>query len=203
MRIPSLAEIEDLHKKYAPDADAHASVHTHCGIVWRIAEQLIESSGAAVDAELVRAGCLLHDIGVYLLSADAEQGVLGQGHYIRHGLLGHRVLAEEGWPEGLCRFCSCHTGVGLTQEDIVRQGLPLPPGDYVALTEEERLVMYADKFHSKSRPARFHTPEGYEKIVTRFGPDKVDAFRELRDHFGDPDIAALSAEFGEPTGATP
>ncbi|NED87840.1 phosphohydrolase, partial [Streptomyces sp. SID11233] len=75
----------------------------------------------------------------YRLDEDAERGELGQGHYVRHGLLGHRLLAAEGWPESLCRFCSCHTGVGLTRHDIETQHLPLPPGDYVARTDEERL----------------------------------------------------------------
>lgn len=49
----------------------------------------------------------------------------------------------------------CHTGVGLTKEDVLVQGLPLPPADYVAITPEERLVMYADKFHSKTTPPTF------------------------------------------------
>lgn len=196
MRIPTAAEIDDLHRRAAPDAASYESVRTHCEIVRRVAEQLVARSGADVDAELVRAGCLLHDIGVYRLNADAESGTLGQGHYLRHGLLGHRLLAEEGWPEQLCRFCSCHTGVGLTREDIERQNLPLPPGDYVARTEEERLVMYADKFHSKSSPPKFHTADAYEKIVARFGPGKVDDFRALREHFGEPDVESLAAEYG-------
>jgi uncharacterized protein len=198
MRMPTPAEIEALHQRYAPTPEAFDSVHRHCGIVWRIAESLIAGSGADVDPELVRVGCLLHDIGVYRLDEDAERGELGQGHYIRHGILGHRLLAAEGWPERLCRFCSCHTGVGLTRADIETQRLPLPPGDYVARTDEERLVMYADKFHSKSRGGRFHTADGYARLVTRFGPGKDEDFASLRAQFGEPDVAALSAEFGDP-----
>lgn len=41
------------------------------------------------------------------------------------------------------------------------QNLPVPPADYLAETAEERLVMYADKFHSKSRPTRFLSPDAY------------------------------------------
>ncbi len=40
----------------------------------------------------------------------------------------------------------------------MRQNLPVPPADYLAETPEERLVMYADKFHSKSHPGRFLSP---------------------------------------------
>ncbi|KES08895.1 phosphohydrolase [Streptomyces toyocaensis] len=187
MRIPGPEEIRALHEKHAPTPEAFALVHTHCEIVWGVAEQLLAAPRLAhLDAELVRAGCLLHDIGVYRLYDD--DGRLDHENYIRHGLLGHEILQSEGFPEPLRRFCSHHTGVGVTRHDILSQGLPLPPGDYLAVTEEERLVMYADKFHSKSRPSAFLSPDEYAAHVRRFGEDKVTAFEALRTRFGDPDL---------------
>ncbi|MGX1315776.1 uncharacterized protein RKD24_005895 [Streptomyces calvus] len=186
MRIPGPEEIRALHEKYAPTAEAFALVHTHCEIVWSIAEQLISASRLDVDAELVRAGCLLHDIGVYRLYGD--DGRLDHGNYVRHGLLGHEILEREGFPEPLRRFCSHHTGVGITRQDVLAQGLPLPPADYLAVTHEERLVMYADKFHTKSRPSVFLSPDEYAAHVRRFGEEKVTAFGALRAEFGDPDL---------------
>ncbi|WP_030856087.1 HD domain-containing protein [Streptomyces sp. NRRL S-37] len=186
MRIPGPEEIRALHQKHAPTTEAFELVHTHCEIVWSVAEQLISASRLDVDAELVRAGCLLHDIGVYRLYGDG--GRLDHGNYIRHGLLGHELLAGEGFPEPLCRFCSHHTGVGVTKDDVLRQGLPIPPADYLAVTREERLVMYADKFHSKSRPSAFLSPDAYAAHVRRFGEEKVTAFEALRAEFGDPDL---------------
>ncbi|GAA2257406.1 HD domain-containing protein [Streptomyces atrovirens] len=186
MRIPGPEEIRALHQKHAPTAEAFELVHTHCEIVWSVAERLISVSRLDVDAELVRAGCLLHDIGVYRLYGD--DGGLDHENYIRHGLLGHELLAGEGFPEPLCRFCSHHTGVGVTKDDVLRQGLPIPPADYLAVTREERLVMYADKFHSKSRPSAFLFPDEYAAHVRRFGEDKVTAFEALRTEFGDPDL---------------
>ena len=115
-------------------------------------------------------------------------GGLDHENYIRHGLLGHELLAGEGFPEPLCRFCSHHTGVGVTKDDVLRQGLPIPPADYLAVTREERLVMYADKFHGKSRPSAFLFPDEYAAHVRRFGEDKVTAFEALRTEFGDPDL---------------
>ncbi|MFE3328956.1 HD domain-containing protein [Streptomyces sp. NPDC059176] len=191
MDIPTPAEIRALHEKYAPTSEAFELVHTHCEIVWHIAEQLIVASGLDVDAELVRAGCLLHDIGVYRLFH--PDGRFDRQNYVRHGLLGHELLAEEGLAEEVCRFCSCHTGVGLTKEDVVRQGLPIPPADYVAVSDEEKLVMYADKFHSKSQPPRFLSVRTYASSIGRFGADKVAAFHTLRSAFGDPDLAPLVA----------
>lgn len=190
MWVPTEDEIRALHERHAPDRDAFDLVWTHCRIVWRIAEQLLESpSRQGVDAALVRAGCLLHDIGVYRLF-DAT-GTLDHANYVRHGLLGHELLREEGLPEALCRFCSCHTGVGLTRDDVVRQRLPIPPGDYVAVSEEERLVMYADKFHSKSSPPGFLTAAAYERSVRRFGDDKAALFTAMVARYGEPDLTAI------------
>ncbi|MFD9792486.1 HD domain-containing protein [Streptomyces sp. NPDC059070] len=201
MTVPSPEDIRALHEKHAPSREAFALVWTHCEIVWRIAEGLLdrwEETGpemaAGVDRALVRAGCLLHDIGVYRLYDD--NGRLDHANYLRHGVLGHGLLAEEGWPESLCRFCSCHTGVGLTRHDIEHQRLPLPPGDYLARTVEERLVMYADKFHSKTTPPTFLTADSYAAKVSRFGADKTVAFRELRAVFGEPELGGLVAEYG-------
>ncbi|SNS57434.1 uncharacterized protein SAMN06264365_118131 [Actinoplanes regularis] len=192
--IPEDSEIRSLHERVAPTREAFESVWTHCEIVCRIAEQLLDRLDLDVNAGLVRAGCLLHDIGVYRLYG--RDGVLDHANYIRHGLLGHELLRAEGFPEYLCRFCSCHTGVGVTHADILDQGLPLPPGDYVARTGEESLVMYADKFHSKKSPPVFVSAAAYAASVGRFGPDKVERFSTMVATYGEPDLLALSAATG-------
>jgi uncharacterized protein len=200
MRIPADEEIFALHVRHAPTPEALAVVYTHSEIVRRIAAALLAGLGTdgtvagGIDAGLVRAGCLLHDVGVYRLYDAA--GRLGHAGYIRHGVLGHELLAEAGYPEALCRFASRHTGVGITREDVRRQDLPLPPADYVAQTPEEALVMYADKFHTKSTPPSFLTAATYAAEVARFGADKPAAFARLRDRFGEPDLTALSAAYG-------
>jgi uncharacterized protein len=207
MRIPDDEEIFALHARHAPTPEALAVVYTHSEIVRRIAAELLAGLASVadstvadgteagdIDAALVRAGCLLHDIGVYRLYDAA--GRLGHTGYIRHGVLGHELLAEEGYPETLCRFASRHTGVGITREDVLRQELPLPPADYTAQTPEEALVMYADKFHTKSTPPSFLTADTYTAEVTWFGADKPAAFTRLRARFGEPDLVALSAAYG-------
>lgn len=185
MRIPTDAEIRALHERHAPSPEAFDLVWTHCVIVARIAAALGRDD---LDMELVRAGCLLHDIGVYRLEP-AE-------HYVRHGLLGHQLLEETGLPEPLRRFCSHHTGVGITRDDVREQQLPLPDCDFVPATGEEELVMYADKFHSKSTPPRFLTAATFTERIARFGPAKAKSFAALVDRYGEPDLTALAAEFG-------
>lgn len=194
MIVPSDEEIRALHHKYAPTRKAFDLVFTHCTIVCAIAEQLIDRSGLTLDRALVRAGCLLHDIGVYRLYD--RSGRLDHTRYVSHGVPGHQILAEEGLPETLCRFCSHHTGMGLTRKDIRDQGLPLPEADHLAETVEEELVMYADKFHSKRTPPVFVSADTYAASVTRFGEDKAIRFKELRSCFGVPDLAPLVSAHG-------
>ena len=141
-----------------------------------------------------KGGSLLHDIGVYRLYG--PDGRLDHTSYLRHGILGHELLREEGLPEALGRFCSRHTGMGLSPDDVRRQQLPLPPGDYQAETGEEQLVMYADKFHSKTDPPVFLTAGTYAASAERFGADKAARFAELRERFGEPDLAPFMATYG-------
>ncbi|MEV8474864.1 HD domain-containing protein [Streptomyces sp. NPDC051173] len=194
MILPTARDVRALHEKYAPTPEALDLVYTHCEIVWHIAEQLLARTDHDLDADLVRAGTLLHDIGVYHLYD--HTGQLNHGQYIRHGVLGHDILRAEGFPEHLCRFCSCHTGVGLTRHDIHRQQLPLPAADYLAETPEEQLVMYTDKFHSKTTPPNFLSAASYSAYIQRFGEDKVSAFHALRTRFGEPDLQPLSTRYG-------
>jgi uncharacterized protein len=194
VRVPGVDEIRAVHEGFAPGREAFELVWTHCVIVCEIAERIVARGGLDVDADLVRAGCLLHDVGVYRLYD--VTGKFDYAQYVRHGVLGHELLRSEGFPEVLCRFCSCHTGMGLTRDDIVRQGLPVPAGDYVAESGEERVVMYADKFHSKTNPPTFVSAETYAVHVRRFGAEKVAAFAEMREEFGEPDLKPLAAAYG-------
>jgi uncharacterized protein len=196
MRIPTDEEILALHSKHAPTPGALDLVYTHCVIVGILAEQLCSRPGPGldVDADLVRAGSLLHDIGVYRLYDEA--GDLDHAGYIRHGVLGYELLREEGLPEAICRFASHHIGVGISRDDVLAQHLPIPPADYLAETGEERLVMYADNFHSKTTPPVFRTASACAARLRRFGEEKVRAFQAMRDTFGEPDLAALSEAYG-------
>jgi uncharacterized protein len=193
MWIPADQEILELHQRHAPTAAALELVYTHCQIVGAVAGQLLAASGFAANAALVRAGCLLHDVGVYPLYDEA--GRLDYANYIRHGVLGYQLLRAEGLPEVICRFASHHTGVGLTRDDVVRQELPVPPADYLADTAEETVVMYADKFHTKSTPPAFLTADAYAASVGRYGPDKAAAFAAMRAALGEPDLAPLAAAY--------
>jgi uncharacterized protein len=193
MEIPTDREIEALHRDHAPTREAFESVHVHCELVCRIAEQLF--TGLDVDGDLIRAGALLHDIGVYRLYTPT--GELNTVDYVQHGVLGHELLDDLGFPEEICRFASRHTGVGITRADVLRQSLPIPVDDYLPRTSEEEVVMYADKFHSKRTPPVFMTGDTYAASVGRWGEDKVTAFADLRARYGDPQLGGLSDSTGQ------
>ncbi|MEU8799810.1 HD domain-containing protein [Spirillospora sp. NPDC048819] len=194
MWIPSDGDIRALHEKHAPSQEAFDVVFTHCVIVCEIAEQIMDGAGLDINPDLVRAACLLHDIGVYRLYD--MTGTFDHKRYVRHGVLGHELLRGEGLSEEICRFCSCHTGMGITRDDVERQGLPLPAAHYVAGTGEERLVMYADKFHSKTEPPTFVAADSYAVHVRRFGSDKVRTFKAMREFFGEPALKPLADRYG-------
>lgn len=187
-QLPTPVAIEFLHRQTAGSAERFDLVFTHCQIVWAIAAQLIENHQLRVDVELVRAGALLHDIGVYILEPNEP--------YIRHGAVGAWLLQKNGYPDSLCRFASCHTGVGLSRHDIESEHLPLPDADFTAKTVEERLVMYADKYHSKTDPPRFNNLGSIKKDLGKYGEDKIARFNQLMSEFGVPDLKSLSQDFG-------
>lgn len=187
-RLPSSTAIEFLHRKYAPNQDIFVTVFRHGEIVWSIAEQLINSKKLVVDRDLVRVGAMLHDIGYYVLRPNEEP--------IRHGIRGAKLLKDEGYPVEICRFAACHIGVGLTRDDIVRDALPLPPHNFVARTTEERLVMYADNFHSKFAE-QFDSYDAARAKMFKIASEKADQLDALAQEFGRPNLHALSQHFGD------
>ena len=192
--LPTIQEIEALHRKYAPNEEVFERVWTHCRIVGEVALQLAQKSGAEVDTSLVEVGCLLHDIGVYVLYDGGEFGT--NQNYITHGIRGEEILKDEGFAEAIWRFASHHTGAGITKEQIAANNLPLPHEDFLAETPEEELVMYADKFHSKTEPPYFNSHEYYASYIARFGEEAIASFATLTAKFGKPDLRPFIARYG-------
>lgn len=193
--MPNDAQILALHRKYASSPAAFDLVWVHCQVVLDIANQLMSRSAISVDRDIIRVGCMLHDIGVYQLIGD-DAKVKPGSEYMRHGVVGAAILQDEGLPEVLQNICLHHTGMGLSKHDVVDQHLPLPVADYLAETDEELFIMYCDKFHSKTLPPQFNTFESYQKHVAQFGANKALKFDDMANKFGKPDLAVLSKTYG-------
>ena len=228
--IPTLEQIDELHRAIAPSDAAYNLIHTHCVIVATIAVQLArrqnalfmrrctlpEGEGAAavpasggveggqvpprlLDEHLVLIGGLLHDIGTYRVlkhgGEDGEPLKFDGDRYIQHGLLGYDYLLENGVDESIAQFARNHTGVGLTRDAVVAQGLPLPPDDYVPVNLEQETVMVADKYHSKSTPPKFLTVDAYMRKAARFGEANRRLWMAMVERYGRPDIPALAERY--------
>jgi uncharacterized protein len=128
------------------------------------------------DLEFIEEASMLHDIGIFLTDSP-EIGCHGASPYIMHGVLGRKLLEDH----GLLRHalvCERHVGVGLTVEDILSQGLPLPLRDMTPRSLEEELICYADKFYSKSpQSARERSAEEIVDRLARFGDRHATVFR--------------------------
>ncbi len=116
-----------------------------------------------IDMNLVKTGALLHDIG------RLKQG-LRPKEKIKHGIIGSEILRKEGLPKHAL-IAERHIGIGITKEDIKKQGLNLPQKDYVPRSKEEIIVAYADNLE--------HFGEQDEKFVEeRFARELGEEYRK-------------------------
>lgn len=134
-----------------------------------------------IDMQFLEEGAMLHDIGIFLTDAPGIY-CYGKDPYIRHGIDGATLLRKEGYPLH-ARVCERHTGAGITLKQIEEQWIPLPLQDYLPETIEEKLVCYADKFYSKSKPDKVKTLEQAERSVAKHGADGLERFRLWRQMF--------------------
>ena len=134
-----------------------------------------------LDSEFLEEAAMLHDIGIRECNAP---GIYchGKEPYIRHGLIGGRMLREEGWIRH-ARVCERHTGTGLTAWDIEQQQLPLPHEDFMPEELEEQVVCYADKFYSKTKPSSERTVVEAMRALEKFGWDGIKRFQKWVDMF--------------------
>ena len=71
----------------------------------------------------------------------------------------------------------------------------MPNRDYVAKSTEERLVMYADKFHSKTTPPKLMSVEAYRQYTSQFNDQNGARFDKLIAEFGEPDLAPFAKKY--------
>ena len=131
--------------------------------------------------KFIEEAAMLHDIGIIRCNAPGIH-CHGTEPYICHGRIGAEMLRGEGLPRH-ARVCERHTGAGLTRDDIVSQQLPLPQQDFLPETMEEKLVCYADKFFSKTRPDEEKTLEQAVRSLSKFGDEGVSRFMEWHEMF--------------------
>jgi len=178
--------LEVIGRYYRPGSELHRILVAHSR---NVAEKALRIATARPelkpDAEFVYAAAMLHDIGIFKTAAPMI-GCNGRHPYVVHGILGRELM------EGLGMYrhamvCERHVGVGLTAEEIVAQGLPLPPRDMLPVTIEEKIICYADKFFSKIGDGA-ETEKPLEEVlskVERYGPGPLERFTAWARLFGE------------------
>jgi uncharacterized protein len=214
----SFDQIRDLNRRLAPSEFAFEKIWTHCQIVARIALGFAQQmrhdhsgeekgtaiplprpwNGALPDLQLVTVGALVHDIGVYRVFETTGPGAgreFDRKRYIFHGLEGYLILLENRYGLRIASFARNHTGVGITRNEVIAQNLPLPPADYMPRTVEQEIVMYSDKFHTKSDPPDFVSLLAARRSAARFGHTNAARFDAVVKQYGNPDLQPLADEY--------
>ncbi len=167
---------------YEPGSELYDILTRHSNCVCQLALKIAREHSLPLDPEQIEAGAMLHDIGIVLTDAP---GICCHGTepYIRHGILGAKMLRDNGCPEWLARIAERHTGAGITADDIIARQLPLPVADYTPQTQLERLICYADKFYSKSRGTDAKPLERVIASMSKFSADTLQRFEALHKEF--------------------
>ena len=168
-----------LLKKHSPSKKCFDIVLGHSLIVLEKAIDIIARKKLynKLDFDLVISGCLLHDIGSFKFVNNFDRK---QKSYILHGIIGGEILRKERLiKEAL--IAERHIGTGISREDIVKNKLPLPKKDFLPITLEQKLVCYADKFHSKTK--KKDTLISVRKEIKKFGKEPFERFLGMQKMF--------------------
>jgi len=128
--------------------DVLTMIMAHGSAVANLSVGIGRSTGlTGSEIQFLEQAAMLHDVGICRVRAP-EIGLFGDHDYIMHGILGREILETEGFPRHAL-VCERHIGVGLTEVDIVSQGLPLPIRDMTPQNITEEIICFADLFFSK------------------------------------------------------
>jgi uncharacterized protein (TIGR00295 family) len=124
------------------------------------------------DLQLVEVGALLHDIG------------RAKTHGVMHAIAGAEIAEKLGLPRSICHIIERHVGAGIPQDEAVRLGLP--PGEYVPVTMEEKIVAHADNLVDGNvcQPIEYEVERARSQGLDEYADRLVQLHRELSDRCG-------------------
>jgi uncharacterized protein len=173
--------------KYYPEGDEEQRALRHTLLVHsrQVADKALDIARRhpelKLDTAFLEEAALLHDIGIFLTDADGIH-CHGTQPYICHGYLGADLMRREGFPRHAL-VCERHTGAGLSLQQIVDGGLPVPHRDMRPVSLEEQVVCFADKFFSKSKLEKEKSVEKALKSLAKYGDEGVARFQQWCEHF--------------------
>jgi len=172
-----------------PDHPARCFLYTHSVMVKDFCLEIMQRPHIAkrhhnADIQFITEAAMLHDIGI--IYTDAHRiGCSGSAPYIRHGVLGRKILEEYGLRRHAL-VCERHVGSGLSKKIIIERDMPLPHRDMSPRSFSEKLICYADCFFSKTKNAA-GKKKSLEKVISgfsKYGQESVSAFLALHQYFG-------------------
>jgi len=179
-----MIDTEKILKKYYRDNEkAYELLVKHSISVRNYALETIDKHPEYrfADRNFVSEAAMLHDIGIFLCHAP-EIHCFGTHHYIEHGYLGAEILRAENLPKHAL-VCERHTGAGISLESIIKNNYPLPHREMLPISIEEKLICYADKFFSKSKPETIFTVKEIREKLLQFGETEVAKFDAMHRMF--------------------
>lgn len=173
---------EIIDKYYAAQPELRNVLVTHSEQVRDRALQIVDAhpewvEQGLVDRQFVEEAAMLHDIGIIHCSAP-KIFCMGEHKYIEHGYLGAEMLRREGLIKHAL-VAERHTGSGITYEQVLREELPIPEGDYCPQSLEEKIICYADKFYSKGHLGEEVALSKIRENIWRYGHDAILRWEEM------------------------
>jgi len=174
-------------KYYPRESIAYSLLLEHSRAV---TEKALEIAGRVLplnpDLQFIEEASMLHDIGIFLTNAP-RMGCYGDKPYLCHGYLGRELLEKEGLPKHAL-VCERHVGIGLTSGDIEAGHLPLPTRDMLPVALEEKIICFADKFHSKRKDRTLSTKtiSVIREELEQYGESKIRQFNDWLILFKEP-----------------
>ncbi|WP_292472981.1 TIGR00295 family protein [Methanosphaera sp.] len=101
----------------------------HCKVVYERSKDITKFYDN-VDLDLIKAGCMLHDVGRTITNG------------IEHAYLGADLLRDLEVDEKICLITERHIGAGITSAEAKELGLP--DRNYIPETIEEKIVAHSD-----------------------------------------------------------
>ncbi|MDY6904840.1 MAG: HD domain-containing protein [Thermodesulfobacteriota bacterium] len=175
-----------INAHFQPSSRAYRVLTTHGRLVADKCLQLADRvSSHNPDRTFIEEAAMLHDIGIVQVDAP-DLGCHGAHPYICHGVLGRKMLEDNGLPQHAL-VCERHVGAGLSAKEIEKERLPLPLRNMEPESIEEIIIAYADKFFSKSREHMEieKTVDDVVRGMEKYGEKQVKTFLSWAELFGD------------------
>ena len=176
---------ELIQRYLSPDSLVYRVYIPHVAAVTTMAIRVGRRIGLSKEQlRFIEEAAMLHDIGIVRVRAPGI-GCYGEQPYITHLIAGREILEAEGLPRH-ARVAVEHVGLGLTSEEIVAQGLALPPQDIFPQTIECQVISWADLFSSKTPGKRWsqRTVDEVRQRAARYGERQLATFALWLERFG-------------------